>query len=70
MINFKTCNACHEKKPLEGFAKRPDGRCGRRAVCRKCMIEKYSDYYSKNKIESRRISQHLTEIDKQFNELE
>lgn len=49
MTDFKICNVCLEKQTLEYFNKRPDGRGGYRAVCKKCMTKKASKYYFENR---------------------
>ena len=49
MPTTKTCTKCGETKPLDGFDKRRDRKCGVRAACKPCMAEYHRRYREANR---------------------
>ncbi len=67
MTVFKMCNSCDQHQTLKSFSKRPDGREGYRAVCKKCMTKKSSKYYTKNKVSIIHRRKILAEVKEHIN---
>lgn len=52
--NEKPCSKCGEVKPLEAFARNPNGKYGRHAHCKACHREFYVQWAAREDVKQRR----------------